>query len=104
MEPARREPFLTNFGRIETLYRTGRINEGLEAGRRLLDFRVSRPFQLGWGSLTAYIDIFNVYNRQNATSVNQLQFYLQPDGSIGSFKTYDGGMSLLPSFGVKLDF
>ena len=41
-EPARREPFLSNFGRIETLYRTGRVEEGLAIGRQLLDFRIGR--------------------------------------------------------------
>ena len=40
--PARREPFLINFGRIETLYRTGRLDAGLAASRELLDLRVAR--------------------------------------------------------------
>jgi CHAT domain-containing protein len=41
-EPSRRGPFLTNFGRIETLYRNGRVEDGLVVGRRLLDFRIGR--------------------------------------------------------------
>jgi len=41
-EPARRAPFLTNFSRIETLYRNGSVEEGLDVGRRLLDFRIGR--------------------------------------------------------------
>ncbi len=41
-EEGRRNPFLSNFGRIETLYRTGRLQEGLGTGRRLLEFRVGR--------------------------------------------------------------
>jgi hypothetical protein len=69
-----------------------------------LDLRVSRQFQLGRGSLTTYVDVFNVYNRQNATSVDEIFFYLRPDGTIGSAKTFEGGMSVLPSFGVKLEF
>ena len=41
-EPRRRDPFLANFGRIETLYRTGHVVDGLAIARRLLDFRVAR--------------------------------------------------------------
>jgi CHAT domain-containing protein/tetratricopeptide (TPR) repeat protein len=41
-EPARRAPFLTNFSRIETLYRNDSVEEGLYVGRRLLDFRIGR--------------------------------------------------------------
>jgi CHAT domain-containing protein len=41
-ESGRRAPFLANFGRIETLYRSDRIEEGLSIGRRLLEFRVGR--------------------------------------------------------------
>jgi CHAT domain-containing protein len=41
-ERGRRNPFLANFGRIETLYRTGRVADGLAVGRGLLDFRVAR--------------------------------------------------------------
>jgi CHAT domain-containing protein len=40
-EPRRRARFLINFGRIETLYKTARIEQGLAAGRRLLEFRVT---------------------------------------------------------------
>jgi outer membrane cobalamin receptor len=69
-----------------------------------LDVRASRSFKLGWGTLTGYVDIFNVYNRENANSVEQIQFYLRQDGSIGTVKTYDGGLGLLPSFGLRLEF
>jgi CHAT domain-containing protein len=41
-ERGRRSPFLANFGRIETLYRTGRTDDGLAVGRGLLDFRAAR--------------------------------------------------------------
>ena len=41
-EPRRRGPFLNNLGRIETLYRNDRVEEGLAVGRRLLEFRTDR--------------------------------------------------------------
>ncbi|HSG34564.1 MAG TPA: CHAT domain-containing protein, partial [Sphingomonadaceae bacterium] len=41
-EPARRAPILMSLGRIETMYRTGRIEDGLATGRRLIEFRESR--------------------------------------------------------------
>jgi hypothetical protein len=69
-----------------------------------LDFRVSRPFQFRWGTLTAYVDVFNVYNRQNATTIDQILFYVRPDGKIDSIKTFDGGMNIFPSFGIKIEF
>jgi CHAT domain-containing protein len=40
-ESARRNPYLSNFGRIETLYRNGRLREGLAVVRRSLDFRIA---------------------------------------------------------------
>jgi len=82
----------------------GRRNGAQLPSYNRLDFRVSRPFQFGWGALTGYIDIFNVYNRENATTVDKLQFYLRPDGTIGTNKTFDGGVSILPSFGLRLEF
>jgi tetratricopeptide (TPR) repeat protein len=41
-EPGRRGPFLTNLSRVETLYRTGRVEDGLRVSRRLLEFREQR--------------------------------------------------------------
>jgi CHAT domain-containing protein len=41
-ESGRRGPFMTNFGRIETMYRNGRVNDGLAVGQRLLEFRIGR--------------------------------------------------------------
>ena len=41
-EPARRNPILISFGRIETMYRTGQLEEGLADGRRLVEFRQGR--------------------------------------------------------------
>ena len=45
-EPRRRGPFLANFGRIETLYRTGHVDDGLAIARQLLDFRITRYGEL----------------------------------------------------------
>jgi tetratricopeptide (TPR) repeat protein len=41
-DPARRNPILISFGRIETMYRTGQLEEGLADGRRLVEFRQGR--------------------------------------------------------------
>ena len=50
------------------------------------------------------MDILSVTNRQNATAVDQNQFFQRPGGSIDSVKTVDGGLNIPPSFGVKLEF
>ena len=33
-----------------------------------IDFRVTRSFPIGGGTLQAYLDLFNLYNRQNLRS------------------------------------
>jgi outer membrane receptor protein involved in Fe transport len=35
------------------------------------DLRIEKPFKLPWGSLGAFVDVYNLFNRRNVISVNQ---------------------------------
>jgi TonB family protein len=61
-----------------------------------LDLRVDKTWKFRWGSLSAYIDCWNVYNNANVDGL---------DYNYNSTKyTYVNDLPILPSLGVRLDF
>jgi hypothetical protein len=79
-------PFFTRtFGPLD--------GERLPAYHRL-DVRATRAFQLRGGTLEAYADLFNVYDRRNRGSYNYAIQYLGGD-QLRTVRT-DGGEELLP--------
>ena len=67
-----------------------------------LDFRASRTSQLKKGRLSLFIDVQNLYNRDNARGIDidDEDFFQRPDGSFGvSFPEQDW-LGILPSFGI----
>lgn len=68
-----------------------------------LDLRVTRNFAVGHGALQAYLDIFNLYNRENLRGY----FYsVQVNDGVVSTRRF-GGESLLPrlpSIGFRYEF
>jgi hypothetical protein len=61
-----------------------------------LDVRIDKQWVRPQATITAYIDVLNVYNRQNVEA-----WIYQPDfrGKIGAF-----GLPILPVLGVRVDF
>ncbi|HLE85460.1 MAG TPA: TonB-dependent receptor [Thermoanaerobaculia bacterium] len=66
-----------------------------------LDLRVSRSWELARGRLSAYLDLQNLYDRENARGFDDLDFDLGSDGAVAvRSETLTWG-GLLPSFGVR---
>ena len=78
--------------------RPGPINaERLPAYHRM-DLRVTRTFQVGNGTLSAFLDISNLYNRENLRSYDYKVEL--PSGRV----IPNVGETLLPSFGLTWEF
>ena len=81
--------------------RPGPINaERLPAYHRM-DIRVTRTFQVGSGTLSAFLDVFNLYNRENLRSYNY-QVDL-PSGTVIQ-NVGETLLPILPSFGLTWEF
>ncbi len=74
----------------------GALNSERLASFHQLDVRVDKHFIFDTWRLTAYLDVQNAYNRQNAEGTNYNYDYSQ--------SSTVGGLPLLPSFGVKGEF
>ena len=64
-----------------------------------LDARVSRTFDVARGDLTAFLEVTNIYNRDNPCCT---EYFLNADGSLGSSETR--WLPLLPSLGFVWRF
>ena len=64
-----------------------------------LDIRVDKKFMFGTWTLTAYLDLWNVYNRANVLSYS---FNVDRQGIVSSIPRYDFGM--LPILGLTAQF
>jgi hypothetical protein len=69
-----------------------------------LDLRVSRGFKLPLGRLDAYVDLQNLYDRNNARGFQDFAFERGPDGDIRVQAEAVSWGGLLPSFGVRWRF
>ena len=61
-----------------------------------LDIRVDKAWTYSWGKLSAYLDIYNVYNAGNVEGVSYNYNY-----TLSSNAT---GLPFLPSIGMRADF
>ncbi len=81
--------------------RPGPINaERLPAYHRM-DLRVTRTFQVGGGTLSAFLDVFNLYNRENLRSYDYKVEL--PSGRVIQ-NVGETLLPLLPSFGLTWEF
>jgi hypothetical protein len=71
----------------------GRINSARNAAFHKLDVRLERAWKRSWGSIAAYLDVQNAYNRSN------------PEGR---YYNYDysqtrtiPGLPIIPSLGIR---
>jgi hypothetical protein len=62
--------------------------------------RLSREQRFGDGTLTWYVEAFNLLDRENGLLVEQFELERQPDGSLRVRRELEGGLPFLPSFGV----
>ena len=68
-----------------------------------LDFRASRTSQLKRGRLSLFIDVQNLYDRDNARGIDidEEIFFQRPDGSFGVAFPEESWLGVLPSFGIS---
>ena len=81
--------------------RPGAINSRRLPAYHRMDLRATRTFDIGRGRLSVFLDVFNLYNRQNLRSYSYL--VALPEGTV----TTDIGeilLPLLPSFGLTWEF
>ncbi|HEX6864494.1 MAG TPA: TonB-dependent receptor, partial [Thermoanaerobaculia bacterium] len=69
-----------------------------------LDLRVSRGWKLSLGRLDAYVDLQNLYGRQNVRGFDHFAFELEPDGNVRVHSEEVGWGGFLPSFGIRWQF
>ncbi len=66
--------------------------------------RLSRERPLRRGSLTWYIEVFNLLDRENGNLVDQFSVFRDAAGNLRITRSLGGGMPILPSFGVVWKF
>jgi len=87
-------------------YTVGRFySERLEDYARV-DFRASRTSRLGPGDLTFFVDIRNLFDRENPRGLDIVspRYRPQPDGSVEVDFPTEFWLPILPSFGVSYKF
>ena len=77
--------------------RPGEINSRRLPPYHRMDLRATRTFQVGRGTLSAFLDVFNVYNRENLRSYDYSPDF--PSGRAGETL-----LPILPSFGLTWEF
>ncbi len=76
--------------------RPGAINSRRLPAYHRMDLRATRAFDIGQGRLSVFLDVFNLYNRQNVRSFNYKVSL--PEGTVIA-ETGETLLPLLPSFG-----
>ena len=81
--------------------RPGPINASRLPAYHRMDLRATRTFQVGGGTLSAFLDVFNLYNRENLRSFNyQIEL---PSGRVNP-NIGETLLPILPSFGLTWEF
>jgi len=78
-------------------------SERLTAYRRV-DFRASRRIVTSRGAFTLFVDLFNVLNTSNVTSVNGFFLESEGNGVISTRPMEDPVVGVVPSFGISWQF
>ncbi len=77
--------------------------ERLPAYHRL-DLRLGREWKAGNGRLSAYLDLQNVYDRDNVRGFDDFAFATGADGAVSVRSTRESWGGFLPSFGIRWQY
>src|SRR5262245_17812116 len=69
-----------------------------------LDFKVTRRFRVGHGTLDAYLNVTNLYGRDNVCCVREFQYVPQPDGRLRVRRVEGYWLADLPVVGLTWRF
>jgi hypothetical protein len=87
-------------GEIEFTPVLGPLNSDRVADYHRLDLRVSRRWQTEWGSATLFVDVQNVYDRENIAG-----FDIEIDDEEGTLvRNSEAWSGILPSAGISFEF
>ena len=81
--------------------RPGEINSLQLPPYHRMDIRVTRTFQVGNGTLSAFLDVFNLYDRENLRSYDYKVEL--PSGKVIQ-NVGETLLPILPSFGLTWEF
>jgi outer membrane cobalamin receptor len=82
----------------------GELNEERLRGYQRFDLRASRSVRTSRGTLSAYIDVMNVFNRANVTRVDGFDITANSPDDVRVVRHDESIVPLLPSFGVSWEF
>lgn len=77
--------------------------ERLPAFHRL-DLRLSRAVPTKRGTFKLFLEVFNVYDRDNVCCFDDINYFVQRDGSVRVVKEEENWLPILPSFGFSWEF
>ena len=71
-----------------------------------VDVRVSRRFPVGRGQLSVFLDVFNIYDRDNTLALNHYTTWFRsgPRISITATRDTHGMIGILPTIGARWEF
>ena len=92
-----------NNGALATTWVYGPVGALRSPSYHRLDLRATRTYQLKRGTLRAYVDIFNAYNRENEVGFDNHYAYIS-QGQLVVVKTPGKMLPLLPSAGLSWEF
>jgi hypothetical protein len=92
-----------NNGTLATSWVYGPVGALRSPSYHRLDLRATRTYQLKRGTLRAYVDIFNAYNRKNEVGFDSHYAYIS-QGQLVVVKTPGKMLPLLPSAGLSWEF
>ena len=91
-------------GSLGIARQVGPINELRLPHYRRLDVRVSRTFDVGRGVLQAYLDVFNVLNRQNLRNYAFYPSITNAGRVVARRSDGDDLLPILPTIGLRWEF
>jgi hypothetical protein len=96
-------PVQTPEGFYRIGYTIGPFYEERFSNYHRLDLRASRTTQIGKGRLTLFVDIQNLYDRENlrGLEIDDWRWQQQPDGSLAAAFLEESWFGIMPSFGVS---
>jgi hypothetical protein len=68
-----------------------------------LDLRVNRRFAMGRGTLSAFLEITNLYGRENVCCIDDLRYLPRSDGTVRVERSESFWLRQAPVFGVTWD-
>ena len=69
-----------------------------------LDLKLARRVRLPDSTLTMFLEVLNLYDRNNVCCVEEFQFTPKPNGSVRVERREGHWLSLAPSFGISWEF